>query len=530
MKIFRHIYFALFISSTAFTQIIYAQDFDLMITSGKIIDGSGNNWYYGNIGVRDGKIAAIGKLDGLSGKKIIDAKGKFVVPGFIDVHTHIEGDQFTNPEAANFIYDGVTTVITGNCGSSVTDIKKFYREVDSTQMAVNVRSLIGHNSVRHEIMGDAMRTPTAEEQRKMEQLVQEAMEAGAVGLSTGLIYVPGTYAETEEIAGMAQMASKYGGVYASHIRNEGDFVTKAINEAVLIGKLANIPVQISHFKVTYKPNHGRSVYTIAQVEAARNEGIDVTIDQYPYIASSTTLDQTLPSWAFGGGRDSLKYRLKNPIIRKKIKTEMLESLRKNQLSNFSYAVVAYYPPDTTLNGLSITQVNRKLGRKSNSSEEAETIMEMVGSANRTQMVFFSMDESDLERIMKYPYNMIASDAGVIAPGQGVPHPRAYGTNARVLGQYVRDKKIITLEEAIRRMTSLPAQKFQLNDRGLIRTGYAADLVILDAAQVTDQATFSSPHQYSKGIPFVIVNGVTTVEAGSHTGKHGGKALPYRNIN
>lgn len=209
---------------------------------------------------------------------------------------------------------------------------------------------------------------------------------------------------------------------------------------------------------------------------------------------------------------------------------MLESLKKNQLTNFSYAVVAYYPPDTTLNGLSITQVNTKLGRKSTPVEEAETIMEMVGSADRTQMVFFSMDESDLERIMKYPYNMIASDAGVIALGQGVPHPRAYGTNARVLGKYVRDKKIISLEEAIRRMTSLPAQKFQLNDRGLIRTGYAADLVILDAAQVTDQATFSSPHQYSKGIPYVIVNGVTTVEAGRYTGKHGGKALPYQKIN
>ncbi len=516
---------ALLISS-----LTYTQTFDLIIKDGRIIDGSGNNWYYGDVGISQGKISAIGKLTDITASKTINAKGMFIVPGFIDVHTHIEGDQFTNPEAANFIYDGVTTVITGNCGSSTTDLKKFYREIDSTRMAVNVRSLIGHNSVRHKIMGDAMRMPTAEEQRSMEQLVQKAMEAGAIGLSTGLIYVPGTYAKTEEISGMAQVASKYNGVYASHIRNEGDFVTEAINEAVLIGKLADIPVQISHFKVTYKPNHGRSAYTIAQVEAARSEGIDVTIDQYPYIASSTTLDQTLPSWAFGGGRDSLKYRLKNSAIRKKIKTEMLESLKKNQLTNFSYAVVAYYPPDTTLNGLSITQVNSKLGRKSTPGEEAETIMELVGSADRTQMVFFSMDESDLERIMKYPYNMIASDAGVIAHGQGVPHPRAYGTNARVLGQYVRDKKIITLEEAIRRMTSLPAQKFHLNDRGLIRTGYAADLVILDAAQVTDQATFSSPHQYSKGIPYVIVNGVTTVEAGSYTGKHGGKALPFRKTN
>ena len=516
---------ALLISGTA-----HSQHYELLIKGGKIIDGSGNSWFYGDIGISNGKISSIGKAGSFSGVKTIDAGGMFIVPGFIDVHTHIEGDQFTNPESANFIYDGVTTVITGNCGSSRTDLKKFYREIDSTRMAINVRSLIGHNSVRHEIMGDAMRKPTADEQRKMENLVQEAMEAGAIGLSTGLIYVPGTYAKTEEIAGMARVASNYNGVYASHIRNEGDFVTEAIDEAVQIGKLADIPVQISHFKVTYKPNHGRSVQTLAQVEAARQNGIDVTIDQYPYIASSTTLDQTLPTWAFGGGRDSLKYRLKNQSIRKKIKTEMLESLKKNQLSDYNYAVVAYYPPDTTWNGLSIAQINLLRGRKATAEQEAETIMEMVGSADRTQMVFFSMNESDLERILKYPFNMIASDAGVAAIGRGVPHPRAYGTNARVLGQYVRDKKIITLEEAIRRMTSLPAQKFHLNDRGLIRPGYAADLVILDASQVSDPATFTSPHQYAKGIPYVIVNGITTIEAGQYTGVHGGKALPYRNIN
>jgi len=305
----------------------FTQNFDLLIKNGKIIDGTGNSWYYGNIGIWNGKIYAIGKLEDARANRVLDAKGLVVAPGFIDVHAHIEGDEWDVPTADNFIYDGVTSVVTGNCGGSNIDIKSYFNRLDSIGMSLNVASLIGHNSVRREIMGDAQRDPKPDEQQKMELLVEQAMRDGAVGLSTGLIYVPGTYSKTPEVIGLGKAASKYNGVYASHIRNEGDHVTDAIEEAVNIGRQAGMPVQISHFKVTYKTNWGRSVSTVAQVDAARKEGIDVTMDQYPYIASSTTLDTTVPEWAFSGGRDSLYIRLDNPTLRTQIKKEMLESLK-----------------------------------------------------------------------------------------------------------------------------------------------------------------------------------------------------------
>jgi N-acyl-D-amino-acid deacylase len=365
-------------------------------------------------------------------------------------------------------------------------------------------------------MGEEDRKPTSEEQQKMEALVEEAMKHGAVGLSTGLIYVPGTYSEKQEVIDLAKAASKYNGVYASHIRDEGNNVLDAIEEAVNIGRQARMPVEISHFKVTYKPNWGRSVQTLEAVDKARSEGIDVTIDQYPYIASSTSLDTTLPTWAFSGGRDSLLFRLADPDVREKIKKEMLTILKSKKLKNYSYAVIARFAEDSTLNGLSISEANKIRGRKSKASEEVETIFNMV-STGRVQMVFFSMSEDDLRRIMQYPFNMAASDAGIVRFGSGMPHPRAYGTNARILGMYVRDLKVIRLEEAVRRMTSLPAIKFHLKGRGLLQEGMAADLVIFDAEKITDRATFEKPHAYSTGIEYVFVNGGMVVNNGKHTG-------------
>ncbi|HCR55237.1 MAG TPA: aminoacylase, partial [Cytophagales bacterium] len=469
----------------------FTQNFDLLIKNGKIIDGTGNSWYYGNIGIWNGKIYAIGKLEDARANRVLDAKGLVVAPGFIDVHAHIEGDEWDVPTADNFIYDGVTSVVTGNCGGSNIDIKSYFNRLDSIGMSLNVASLIGHNSVRREIMGDAQRDPKPDEQQKMELLVEQAMRDGAVGLSTGLIYVPGTYSKTPEVIGLGKAASKYNGVYASHIRNEGDHVTDAIEEAVNIGRQAGMPVQISHFKVTYKTNWGRSVSTVAQVDAARKEGIDVTMDQYPYIASSTTLDTTVPEWAFSGGRDSLYIRLDNPTLRTQIKKEMLESLKRKQLKDYSYAVIARYGPDDSYNGKSISEVNKLRGRKAKAEEEAETILELIKSG-RVQMVYFSMNEDDIERIMKYPFTMTASDAGIAEFGKNMPHPRAYGTNARVLGKYVRERKVIGLEEAIRRMTSLPAQKFKFKDRGLLREGFVADIVVFDESEVADAATFENP--------------------------------------
>ncbi|HRG78562.1 MAG TPA: amidohydrolase family protein, partial [Cyclobacteriaceae bacterium] len=370
-------------------QSVLSQSYDVIITNGKIIDGTGNSWYYGNIGIVNGKVAAIGKLNNTQAKRTIDAKGLIVAPGFIDVHAHIEGGELTTPTADNFIHDGVTSVVTGNCGGSNLDIAAYFKRLDSVKTSINVATLIGHNTVRRAVMGDLQRDPTSEEQTNMEALVQKAMQEGAVGFSTGLIYVPGTYSKTAEVVNLAKVASTYNGVYASHIRDEGDKVTDAVNEAIAIGRDAKIPVEISHFKVTYKPNWGRSVETIGLIEKARLEGLDVTIDQYPYVASSTTLDTTVPTWVFAGGRDSMKLRINDPALREKIKKEMATNLKEKKLKNYSYAQVARYPPDTTYNGKNISEINKLKGRKAKPMDEAETILEMVGATNRTQMVFFS---------------------------------------------------------------------------------------------------------------------------------------------
>jgi N-acyl-D-amino-acid deacylase len=506
------------------SQVTFSQSYDILIKNGKIIDGTGNSWFYGDVGISQGKIVKVGSLNKSTAARVIDAQGLIVAPGFIDVHAHIEGGESTTPTADNFIYDGVTSVVTGNCGGSNVDIAKYFLRLDSLKTSINIATLIGHNTVRRAVMGDLQRDPTADEQERMQQLIEKAMQEGAVGMSTGLIYVPGTYSKTPEVVGLAKVAAQHHGAYASHIRDEGDHVTDAVNEAINIGREAKIPVEISHFKVTYKPNWGRSVEIIGLVENARAEGLDVTMDQYPYIASSTTLDTTMPTWVFAGGRDSMKMRIDHPATRLKIKKEMVTNLKSKKLKNYSYAQVARYTPDTTYNGKNISEINKLRGRRANAIEEAETILDMVGAINRTQMVYFSMDEADLTRILQYPFNMIASDAGIAKYGAGMPHPRAYGTNARVLGRYVHEMKVIRLEEAIRKMTSLPAQKFNLRDRGLIREGMAADLVIFNESQVGDAATFSKPHAYSKGFSYVVVNGEVVVDQGKHTGVRSGQVL------
>ena len=496
---------------------------DLIIRNGRIIDGTGNSWFYGDIAITNGKIVAIGRLSGYTADKTVDAKNHIVAPGFIDVHAHVESGILENPSAGNYIYDGVTTVVTGNCGGSAVDLHKFFDRIDSLQPAINVATLVGHNSVREQVMKRDNRAPTAEEQTKMEDLVEQAMKDGAVGLSTGLIYIPGTFANTEEVVGLAKAAAKFGGVYASHIRNEESKAVEAITEAIDIGKAAHIPVEISHFKIGGKANWGHSNITLALIEQARKDGWDVTIDQYPYTASSTNLGVRLPDWAFAGGQDSLLARLHNENTRKQIKKEMLAQLAKYKFKNYSYAVVANYSTDTSYNGKSITEINSLMGRKKKAAEEAETIMDMVEKGG-AQMVYHSMNEEDVKYIMKYPSCMVGADAGVPIIGKGMPHPRAYGTNSRVLGKYVREEKIISLEEAIRRMSSLAAQKFQLKDRGLLKEGMAADIVIFDENKVIDKASFEQPHQYAEGFDAVIVNGQLVMEDGKMTGNRPGKTL------
>ena len=465
----------------------------------------------------------VGKLYDVKATKTIDASGMVVAPGFIDVHTHIEGEEAENPTADNFILDGVTTVVTGNCGSSVSDMKKYFHRLDSLKLSINVATLLGHNTVRRSVMGTANRLPTEDEMKKMEALVEQAMKDGAVGLSTGLQYIPGAYSKTEEIVRLAKVASAYRGVYASHMRDEGDAIVASIRETLLIGKEASIPVEISHFKLSGQQNWGRSQEALNMVINARREGIDVTIDQYPYTASSTSLSILLPDEILSDGQDSIKARLQRPGVRKYVSNYLVKKLKKRKLKHFSYAMVAYYRADTTYNGKSIEEINRLMGRKHKAKAETETIMDMIvkGGAG---MVFHGMSDEDVKTIMQYPFNMFASDASIRIFGQGAPHPRGYGTNARVLSKYVREEKVISLEEAIRRMTSLPAQKFGLDDRGLIKEGFAADLVIFNENEVQDMATFEKPHAYSKGFRYVIVNGQVVAENDKHLGTRSGQVL------
>jgi N-acyl-D-amino-acid deacylase len=385
--------------------------------------------------------------------------------------------------------------------------------------------LIGHNTVRRAVMKEEARDPAPQELEKMAQLVEQAMRDGAVGLSTGLIYIPGTFAKTDEIVALAKVAAKHNGIYASHIRNEGNQVVEAIQEAIYIGEHAGLPVEISHFKISSKKLWGKSQLTTSLVREARAHGLQVTIDQYAYPASSTGLDILLPDRVHDGGREAATARLRDPKQREQIKKEMVKMQRDRGLKNYSFAFVANYRPDSTLNGRTIAEITKAVRRKKSVDAQAEQIIEMyLASEGRVGMVYHTMSEDDVEYIMQQPFCMVASDAGVIEMGRGVPHPRGYGNNVRVLGKYVREKKLLGLEDAIRKMTSLPAQTFGFRDRGLIREGFAADLVIFDAQKVVDQATFKNPHQYAAGIHYVLVNGKMVVSEGKHTGARSGKIL------
>ncbi len=500
------------------------ESYDLLITNARIVDGTGNPWFRGSIAVRDGKIVRVGAIDGdaATAAKVIDAGGKIVAPGFIDVHTHAE-NVYRLPDAENFIRMGVTSIVTGNCGGSTEDVGSFLGRIEKDPLAINVSSLIGHNTVRAKVLGLDDVQPTQEQQAEMNSLVEKAMREGAVGLSTGLIYLPGTFAKTEEVVELARVASRFGGVYASHIRSEGLKVAEAVSEAISIGEQAGMPVEISHFKISSGALWGQTDMTIGLVRAARERGVQVTVDQYAYTASSTSLDARFPTWAVAGGRDEGRKRLEDPETRARIAKELKEYLKKNKFKDFSFAYVANYAPNPAFNGKNIAEITKTERGSKKVSAQIEQMFEMY-KAGGAQMVYRVMSEEDVRNIMRQPFTMIASDSGVREFGAGVPHPRGYGNNARVLGNYVRELKVIGLEDAVRKMASLPAQTFRLEGRGLLKPGYAADILIFDEKTVGDLATFEEPHQYPKGFAAVIVNGRIVFDGEKMTGERSGQAL------
>jgi N-acyl-D-amino-acid deacylase len=498
----------------------WAQDYDVIIRNARIVDGTGNPWFRGDVGIRGGRIAAVGRLEQAGAARTVDAAGRYLAPGFIDVHTHLERAVLTAPEMAAFLFDGVTTVVTGNCGFSATDLAAFFASVEKARPGVNVASLIGHNAIRDEVMGGANRAPTPQEQARMRDLVRRGMEAGAVGFSTGLWYTPGAYSATPEVIDLARVAAPFGGVYATHMRDEGVRVEEAIREAFEIGRESGLRVEISHFKVMDKRHWGSTAATLALVDEARGTGLDVVVDQYPYTAASTFLDIFFPRTALAGGLGPTRERLSSPESRARIAREIAASpeLRMGH-DNYAFAVIAEFPEDRSVEGLPIAEINRRRGRPSTLANEIETVIDLM-IQGRPLLVYHVMSDGDVERILRHPNTTVASDAIYVPPGETTPHPRNYGTNARVFAEYVRKRQALSLESAVRKMTSLPARTFGLHDRGLIRAGLAADLVLIDFATVQDLATFDKPHQFSRGFDLVLVNGDVAVEAGKPAARAG----------
>jgi N-acyl-D-amino-acid deacylase len=503
-----------------------APRYDLVIAGGSVIDGSGSPARRADVAVKDGKVVAIGTIPSALGRSSIDANGLTVAPGFIDVHTH--GDNLAErPLAANFVRMGVTSIIAGNCGGSAPDIGAALARIADAHASVNFATFIGHNTVRNAVMGSENRDATIPELDRMKALVWKGMADGAVGFSSGLQYVPGTYAKAPELIELARVAANAGGVYASHMRNEGTALEDAIAETLRVGEATGARVQISHLKVDSPSRWGASEKALQLMDAARSRGLVVEADQYAYTAASSNLGIRFPSWSLEGGQTKIVDRLNDPPTWARIKNEMRGLLAERGLEDLSFAVVASHRADPTLNGLSMKQVALKLKGSGSPDTQLEAARQMMLDGGAS-MVYHFMSDKDVERIMKNPHVAVASDADVLVEGQGVPHPRGYGNNARVLGDYVRKRHVITLEEAIRKMTSLPATQFRFADRGLIREGYAADIVLFDPAKVDEQATFEKPHAYAAGIPYVIVNGVVVVSKGEHTGAKPGVVLRSTN--
>ena len=501
-----------------------AERFDLIVRGGRVVDGTGNPWIRADVGVRGDRIAAVGDLSDAAADRVVEAAGLVVAPGFIDPHTHAVRGIFDVPTADNYLLQGVTTLTEGNDGSSPWPIGSHLEEMAATGISPNWAVFAGQGTIRQEVMGSDDREPTRDELDRMRTLVAEAMEAGALGLSTGLFYVPGSFTPTEEVIALSAVAAAYGGIYISHMRDEALRLLDSVRETIRIGEEAGIPVQMTHHKAISRDMWGQSVESLALVDAARARGVDITIDQYPYTASQTSITAVVPQWAQAGGTSELVARLEDPETRRRIREEIVYRIEHDRGGGDpANIVIGLCEWDRSLEGKSLADILADRGDEVTMAAAADLVMEIIVRGG-ARAIYHAMDEADVERIMQHPATAIGSDGGVSVFGESVPHPREYGTFARVLGRYVRERGVLTLEAAVRKMSGATAQRLGLRDRGLVREGFFADLAVFDPARIVDLATFEDPHQYAEGVEYVLVNGTLVVEGGEHTGARPGRVL------
>lgn len=510
--------------AVGFLPLLWAAQYDVIIRGARVVDGSGKPALVAVVAVEGDSIAAVGASSRDRGRLEIEARGLILAPAFIDIHTHARHGLFRDPAATNYVRQGVATLLEGHDGNSPLPLGRFLAEIDRLQPAVNFGTFAGQGTIRQAVLGLANRRASPKEIRKMEDLLAQAMRDGAFGLSTGLLYVPGNYTPTEEIVALARVAARFGGIYISHIRDEAAGVLDSVRETIRIGEEAGIPVQVTHHKIVGRANWGRSEDTIRLIEQARARGVDITVDQYPYTASMTSTSVLFPQWSLEGGYAALAGRLRDPRQRARLKPMVVERILTDRGGGDPRNIVlADCPHDPSLNGKDLAAVTAARGRTSSVENAADTVMDLQ-QLGGCAAIFHAYDERDVERILRFPFTMVASDGEIPLPGGGVPHPRSYGTFARVLGRYARQRGILTLEEAVRKMTSLPAWRLGLKDRGLIQPGMKADLVIFDPATIADRATFENPRQYAAGVRHLFVNGRPVILNGKLTDEHPGRVL------
>jgi N-acyl-D-amino-acid deacylase len=512
----------------ALSFLFQAQSFDIVIRHAHIVDGSGNPWYQGDIGTKGDTIAAIGILDHAPAKLTIDAHGLTAAPGFIDIHTHARRGIFLDPAAQNYIRQGVTTLIEGNDGSSPLPLAPFFDKLAGVHMAVNFGTFVGQGSIRQAVLGLENRKATAEEIAKMKDLTRQAMQDGALGLSTGLFYVPGNFTPTEEVVELAKVVASFGGMYISHMRDEAADVVASVRETIRIGEEGGLPTQVTHHKIIGAENWGKSVETLRLIEEARARGVDATIDAYPYTASSTGTAAMFPQWSLAGGQKALLERLSAPDQRASITAEIIRRIKVDRGGGDPKNIVmASCSFDPSLAGKSLAEITASRGRPVNFDTAAETAIE-IEQKGGCSAIYHAISEEDVERILRSPYTMIGSDGEIPEFGKGSPHPRSYGTFARVLARYVREKKTLTLEDAVRKMSGYPADRLRLLDRGLLKPGMKADIVIFDPAKIQDKADYTNPHQYAEGVSELFINGEPVISAGNLTERRPGRILKPNN--